>query len=87
VTVSEHAQKFMLTDLALGATVEDAINPSDAVQKRRSASPASSDASRRKRCSACRTRTSRALRRARQLDGIELGPADDHAADQRHHAR
>jgi hypothetical protein len=34
VTVSEHAQKFMLTDLALGATVEDAINPSDAVQKR-----------------------------------------------------
>lgn len=34
VTVSEHAQKFLLTDLALGATVEDAINPSDAVQKR-----------------------------------------------------
>jgi hypothetical protein len=34
VVVSEHAQKFMLTDLALGATVEDAINPSDAVQKR-----------------------------------------------------
>lgn len=34
VTVSEHAQKFMLTDLALGATVEDAINPSDAVQKK-----------------------------------------------------
>jgi hypothetical protein len=34
VTVSEHAQKFMLTDLALGATVEDAINPSDAVQQK-----------------------------------------------------
>jgi len=34
VTVSEHAQKYILTDLALGATVEDALNPSDAVQKR-----------------------------------------------------
>lgn len=31
VTVSEHAQRFILTDLALNATVEDAINPSDAV--------------------------------------------------------
>jgi hypothetical protein len=34
VTVSEHAQKFMLTDLALGATVEDVLNPSDAVTKK-----------------------------------------------------
>lgn len=34
VTVSEHAQKFMLTDLALNATVEDALNPSDAVTQK-----------------------------------------------------
>jgi hypothetical protein len=34
VTVAEKAQRFILTDLALGATVEDALNPSDAVQKR-----------------------------------------------------
>jgi hypothetical protein len=34
VTVTEKAQRFILTDLALGATVEDALNPSDAVQKR-----------------------------------------------------
>lgn len=34
VTVSEHAQRFILTDLALNATVEDAINPSDAVTQK-----------------------------------------------------
>jgi hypothetical protein len=34
VAVTEKAQRFILTDLALGATVEDALDPSDAVQKR-----------------------------------------------------
>lgn len=34
VTVTEHAQRFILTDLALNATVDDVLNPSDAVQKR-----------------------------------------------------
>lgn len=33
-TVSEHAIKFTVTDLSLGATVEDAINPSNAVTAR-----------------------------------------------------
>jgi hypothetical protein len=33
-TVSEHAIKFTITDLALNATVEDVMNPSDAVQAR-----------------------------------------------------
>lgn len=33
-TVSEHAIKFFITDLSLNATVEDVINPSDAVQKK-----------------------------------------------------
>lgn len=33
-TVSEHAIKFVITDLTLGATVEDVMNPSDAVTKK-----------------------------------------------------
>lgn len=33
-TVSEHAIKFMVTDLSVGATVEDVLNPSDAVTGR-----------------------------------------------------